>query len=114
MVQIRCLLGAIPPLKACPCGQGVGGELTAGCGGWVKPDRPGQAHVPLGGLGLAEPTQGPVEIIGEQGLTAEKQRCWVLCPPRAAYPPASVLGECPLCGCLLSTQAQWLRAVEVP
>lgn len=87
MVQIRCLLGAIPPLKACPCGQGVGGELTAGCGGWVKPDRPGQAHVPLGGLGLAEPTQGPVEIIGEQGLTAEKQRCWVLCPPRAAYPP---------------------------
>ena len=69
MVQIRRLLGAIPPLKAWPCGQGIGGELTAGCGGWVKPGRPGQPHVLLGGLRLAEPTQGPVEIIMVQGFT---------------------------------------------
>ena len=69
MVQICCLLGAISPLKAWPCGQGIGGELTIGCGGWVKPDGPGQPHVLLGGLGLAEPTQGPVEIIIKQGVT---------------------------------------------
>lgn len=68
LVHICCLLGAIPPLKAWPCGQGIGSQLATGRGGRVKSDSPGQPHTLLGGVGLAELTQGPVETTMAQGF----------------------------------------------
>lgn len=68
MVQICCLLGTIPPLKAWSRGQGVGSQLAIGCGGRVKPDGPGQPHALLGGAGLAELTRAPVETTEARGV----------------------------------------------
>lgn len=71
MVQIGCLLGTIPPLKAWSPGQGIGSQLAVGCGGWVKPDGPGQPHALLGGAGLAELTQASVETTMVQGFAVK-------------------------------------------
>lgn len=68
MLQICCLLGSIPPLKAWPCRQGIGSQLATGRSGRVKSDSPGQPHALLGGRGLAELTQGPVETTVSQGF----------------------------------------------
>lgn len=70
MVQICCLLGAIPLLKAWARGQSIGSQLAAGRGGRVKSDGPGRPDTLLGDVGLAEFTQGPVETTVAQGFAS--------------------------------------------
>ena len=78
MVHIRCLLGTIPPLGAWPHGQSIGSQLATGCCSWIKSDSLGQPHVLLGGVGLAEPAQGPVETTGGRGLHPRSSLCTLL------------------------------------
>lgn len=94
MAQICCLLGTILPFRAWPHGQGIGGQLAIGRSGQIKSDSLGQPHVLLGGVCLAEPTQGPVETTGAWGLHPRNS---VSVPFLfRTSTPASALEECSL------------------
>lgn len=54
------MLASIPLLLAWYSRQGIGGEL-AGSIGRVQADGPGQPHMLLGRVGLAESISGPME-----------------------------------------------------